>query len=97
MLVVGSAEVTAVLGEAVVGAGSTAGAGSVEVTAVPGEAVDGAGSTAGAGSVTADDCSVVSESPPQAANAANARTMSIARKNRIFTSVLFDEDFHLFQ
>ena len=97
MLAVGSVEVTAVPDEAVVGAGSTAGAGSVGVTAAAGEAVDGAGSTAGAGSVTTDGCSVVSESPPQAAKAANARTMNIVRKNRIFTSVLFDEDFHLFQ
>ena len=71
--------------------------GSVGVTAVPDEAVAGAGSTAGAGSVTTDGCAVVSESSPQATEAANARTMTTARKNRFFTSASFDEDFHLFQ
>ena len=72
--------------------------GSVEVTAVPDEAVEGAGSTAGAGSVTTTDgCAVVSDSSPQAPKAANTRTMTIARKNRFFTSALFDEDFRLLQ
>ena len=49
------------------------------------------------GSVTTDGCAVVSESSPQAAKAANARAMTIARKKLFFTSVPFDEDFHLIQ